>query len=139
MQKPTDIYLHAVFALRVGRAVPPVTVDDRRPEVEQPMMMSAEESVGCFDSIESAQDFMKVLADTILDSMKDLNAEQQAAVEEGEPRRAQAIELAIFKLKTLNCHILKSRIILNDLRTVRRLIFNERQPKARAMSAGAPF
>ncbi len=90
--------------------------------------MSAE-TVRCFDSIESAQEFMKVLADTILDSMKDLNHDQQAATLDGQQRQAQAIELAIFKLKTLNCHVLKSRIILNDLRTVRRLILNERQPK----------
>ena len=101
--------------------------------------MSADETVRCFDSIESAQDFMKILAETILDSMKDLNADQQAAVQEGELRRAQAIELAIFKLKTLNCHIYKSRIILNDLRTVRRLILNERQPKELAMAATASF
>jgi len=97
--------------------------------------MSADETVRCFDSIESAQDFMKVLADTILDSMKELKDDQQAAVREGELRRAQAIGLAIFKLKTLNCHIYKSRIILNDLRTVRRLILNERQPQERAMAA----
>jgi hypothetical protein len=99
--------------------------------------MSPEETGRYFDSIESAQDFMKVLADTILDSMKDLNIDQHAAVQDGEPRRAQALELAIFKLKTLNCHIHKSRIILNDLRTVRRLVLNERQPKQRAMTAGS--
>ena len=101
--------------------------------------MSADETVRCFDSIESAQDFMKVLADTILDSMKELNGDQQAALQDGEPRRAQAIELAIYKLKTLNCHIHKSRIILNDLRTVRRLILNERQPQERAMAATRSF
>jgi len=97
------------------------------------------ETVRCFDSIESAQDFMKVLADTILDSMKDLNLDQQAAMREGQQRRAQAIELAIFKLKKLSCHVHKSRIILNDLRTVRRLILNERQPQERAMAATAAF
>ena len=102
-------------------------------------MMSPDETVSCFDSIESAQDFMKVLADTILDAVKELNADQQAAAQQGEPRRAQAIELAIFKLKTLNTHILKSRILLNDLRTVRRLILNERQPKPRAMAASGSF
>ena len=101
--------------------------------------MSADETGRCFDSIESAQDFMKVLADTILDSMKDLSADQQEAVQVGEPRRAQAIELAIFKLKTLNRYIYKSRIVLNDLRTVRRLILNERQPKERAMAASGSF
>ena len=82
---------------------------------------------------------MKVLADTILDSMKDLSADQQEAVQVGEPRRAQGIELAIFKLKTLNRYIYKSRIVLNDLRTVRRLILNERQPKERAMAATGSF
>jgi len=97
--------------------------------------MSDDETVRCFDSIESAQDFMKVLADTIVDSMKDLNRDQQAATQDGQLRQAQAIELALFKLKTLNCHVHKSRIILNDLRTVRRLILNEREPKAHARAA----
>jgi hypothetical protein len=101
--------------------------------------MSADETGRCFDSIESAQEFMKVLAYTTLDSMKDLSADQLAAVQDGEPRRAQAIALAIFKMKTLNCHIHKSRIILNDLRTVRRLILNERQPKGRAIAASESF
>jgi hypothetical protein len=121
-----------VFAKLLRRAL------SARRELEQPKM-SADETVRCFDSIESAQDFMKVLADTILDSMKDLNGDRQAALQEGEPRRAEAIGLAIYKLKTLNCHIHKSRIILNDLRTVRRLILNERQPKARAMASGGSF
>jgi len=101
--------------------------------------MSADETGRCFDSIESAQDFMKVLADTILDAMKDLDGDRHAAAQDGEPRRAQAIELAIFKLKTLSCHIHKSRIVLNNLRTVRRLILNERQPKERAMAAAGSF
>ena len=101
--------------------------------------MSTDETIRCFDSIESAQDFMKVLAETILDSMKDLNRDQQAALRDGQARQAQAIELAIFKLKRLGCHVHKSRIILNDLRTVRRLILNERQPKERAMAATAAF
>ena len=102
-------------------------------------MMSTDETVRCFDSIESAQDYMKVLAETVLDSMKDLNRDQQAALRDGQVRQAQAIELAIFKLKTLSCHIHKSRIILNDLRTVRRLILNERQPMERAMAATSSF
>ena len=69
-----------------------------------------------FDSIESAQDFMNVLADTILDAMMDLNHEHQMAVRDGLERRAQAIDLAQFKVKMLSCYIHKSRIALNDLR-----------------------
>lgn len=79
-----------------------------------------------FDSIESAHDFMNVLAEAVLDAARDLYGEQQAALREGRQRRAQAIELAIFKLKLLNCHVHKSRRILNDLRMIRRLMFDER-------------
>ena len=88
--------------------------------------MSAEEMGQPFDSIESAQDFMNVLAETILDVMKELDRDHQLAVRDGETRRAQAIDLAIFKLKMLSCHVHKGRRDLNDLRMLRRLIMNER-------------
>ena len=89
-----------------------------------------------FDSIESAQDFMKVLADTILDTVKDLNLEHQMAVSDGKDRRAQAIALAQFKVKMLGRYVHKSRIALNDLRMLRRVILNERLPLEKAMAAG---
>ena len=79
-----------------------------------------------FDSIESAQDFMNVLAETILDVMKDLRRDQDAAMQDGQQRRAQALDLALFKLKMLGCYVHKSRRALNDLRMLRRLILNER-------------
>jgi hypothetical protein len=93
-------------------------------EIEQP-----------FESIESAQDYMKVLADTVLDAMKDLSEAQQEALRDGQERRAKAIELAQFKLKILGCYIHKSRRTLNDLRTIRRLILNERLTAETAMAA----
>ena len=79
-----------------------------------------------FDSIESAQCFMDVLAETIIEVMKDLDRYKQIATRENQTRRVQAMELAMFKLKTLNCHVYKSRRVLNDLRMIRRLILNER-------------
>jgi hypothetical protein len=79
-----------------------------------------------FDSIESAHDFMNVLAEALLDAMKDLNRDRQLAVQDGLDRRSQAIELAQYKLKLLNCHVHKSRRILNDLRLIRRLMYDER-------------
>lgn len=88
-----------------------------------------------FDSIESAQAFMDVLAETILEAMKDLNGDHQTALRDGLDRRAQAIDLALFKLKTLNCYVHKSRRTLNDLRTLRRLILHERAGIARAAAA----
>jgi hypothetical protein len=97
--------------------------------------MYADEIEQPFDSIESAHDFMNILADTILEAMKDLHRDQELAVRDGQQRRVDAIQLAMFKLKTLNCHVHKSRITLNDLRTIRRLILNERAT-GRAVAAG---
>ena len=79
-----------------------------------------------FESIESAQEYMNVLAEIILDVMKDLSRDQQIALLDNQERRAQALELAIFKLKMLCCYVHKSRRMLNDLRILRRLIMNER-------------
>jgi hypothetical protein len=79
-----------------------------------------------FESIESAHEFMNLLADTALETMKELKRDRDLALRDGAERRAQAIELAIFKLKMLGCHVHKSRRMLNDLRILRRLILNER-------------
>jgi len=79
-----------------------------------------------FDSIESAQEYMNILATTLLDVMNDLKRDHDVALRDGELRRAQAIDLAMFKLKTLVCYVYKSRRTLNDLRILRRLILNER-------------
>src|SRR5215467_6314027 len=89
-------------------------------------IMASERIEQPFDSIESAYDFMNLLAETILSVMTDLHRDHQIAMAEGQARRARAIELAIFKAKTLNCYVTKSRRTLNDMRTIRRLILNER-------------
>ena len=88
--------------------------------------MAVDQTDTPFDSIESAYDFMTLLAETVLDAVKDLHRDHQIALRDGEVRRAQAIALAIFKAKNLNCYVHKSRRTLNDLRTIRRLILNER-------------
>ena len=88
-----------------------------------------------FDSIESAHDFMNVLAETVVAAMKDLHRDHQIALRDGQERRARAIELALFKAKTLNCYIFKSRRMLNDLRTIRRLILNERMTPESVMAS----
>lgn len=88
--------------------------------------MSAEETRNPFDSIESAQEYLNILAETALDTITDLRRDRDLAIRDGEDRRAQAIDLAIFKLKTLGCYVYKSRRMLNDLRILRRLILNER-------------
>ena len=79
-----------------------------------------------FESIESAHEYMTLLATTALEAMAELSRDRDQALKDGEARTAQAIELAVFKLKLLNCQIFRSRRALNDLRILRRLILNER-------------
>jgi len=69
---------------------------------------------------------MDILASTALEALSELKRDRDIAVRDGELRRAQAIDLAMFKLKTLGCYVHKSRRTLNDLRILRRLILNER-------------
>ena len=88
--------------------------------------MFAEEIEQPFESIESAHGYMDILAATTMEVLSELKRDRDIALRDGEQRRAQAIDLAIFKLKTLNCYVYKSRRMLNDLRILRRLILNER-------------
>jgi hypothetical protein len=88
--------------------------------------MYSEEIERPFESIESAYEYMNLLADTALDVMNDLKRDRDIALRDGLDRRAQAIDLAMFKLKMLGCYVHKSRRMLNDLRILRRLILNER-------------
>ena len=88
--------------------------------------MSADQIEQPFESIESAHEYMDILAATALEAMAELKRDRDQALRDGDQRRAQAIELAIFKLKMLHCHVFKSRRMLNDLRILRRLILNER-------------
>jgi hypothetical protein len=77
-----------------------------------------------FDSIESAQEFMALLQDSVAEAVEDV-CHKLEKTPLGEPRRAQALQLAQYKLGQLSSHVQKSRRILNDLRTIRKLLVNE--------------
>lgn len=96
--------------------------------------MTAEEIERPLESIESAYDYLDILAKTTLEVLCELKSDRDIAQRDGELRRAQAIDLAIFKLKMFLSYVCKSRRMLNDLRTLRRLILNERSS---VMSASA--
>ncbi len=79
-----------------------------------------------FDSIESAQEFMDLLEVSIAEALADVEQDLERAVLNGERRREQALRLAIHKIKQLAFHVQRNRRLLNDLRTIRRLLFAER-------------
>jgi hypothetical protein len=79
-----------------------------------------------FDSIESAHEFVDLLEESIEDAVLEVKDYIRTAKSEGDERRAEALTLAMYKMSQLSSHMLKSRRILNDLRTIRRLLFQER-------------
>jgi len=83
-----------------------------------------------FDSIESAQEFMELLEQTIDEARQEIEHDLRRAKSERVSRRVEALDLTIYKLGQLSMHTKKSRRILNDLRTIRRLLIAERAQNA---------
>jgi len=84
------------------------------------------ESARPFDSIESAHEFVALLEESIEGAVLEVKDHIQTARTEQDQRRAEALTLAIYKMSQLSSYMHKSRRILNDLRTIRRLLFHER-------------
>jgi hypothetical protein len=85
-----------------------------------------------FDSIESAHEFMSLFAAAIADTRHEIDADVERELIAGRPRRLEAVRLAQYNLEKLELHVSKSRRILNDLRNLRRLLFEERKTTALA-------
>ncbi len=79
-----------------------------------------------FDNIEGSHEYVAMLADALEEARRDVESEVGAADRDGAERRKQALLLVSYNLAKLNLHITTSRRILNDLRTLRRLLLSER-------------
>lgn len=82
-----------------------------------------------FDSIEGSHEYVALLADALDEARRDVEAEIAAAERDGAERRKEALLLVGYNLAKLNLHITTSRRILNDLRSLRRLLLAERNPR----------
>jgi len=80
-----------------------------------------------FDSIEGSHEYVALLAEAIADALKEVEQDIAAAGREGAERRKEALQLVAYNLGKLKTHITSSRRILNDLRTLRRLLLAERR------------
>ena len=89
-----------------------------------------------FGSIEGAAEYLGLLVESVNEAREDLEAETTVASAAGADRRQQAIQLATYKLSQLKQHLTTSHRLLNDLRTIRRLLFAERQAAPVAGAAG---
>jgi hypothetical protein len=79
-----------------------------------------------FDTVENAQQYVKLLVETIAEARGEVAADLSLANRAKSDRRVQALQLVHFKLDKLEQHLKTSSRLLNDLRTLRRLLFEER-------------
>src|SRR3954453_10735648 len=79
-----------------------------------------------FDSIEGSHEYVAMLAEALDEARREVEEEVATAEREHADRRKEALLLVSYNLAKLNLHITSSRRILNDLRTLRRLLLAER-------------
>ncbi len=79
-----------------------------------------------FDSVEGAHEYLSLLSAAVLDAKNEIEADIKAIQDPKYPRRLEALRLVLFKLEKLEQHVKNSRRVLNDLRTLRRLLLDER-------------
>jgi hypothetical protein len=84
-------------------------------------------SVNPFETIESAQDFLRVLAETIDEARQEIAADLEREMQSPPSRRRRALQIAAYNLDKLGRHMMRNHRILNDLRSLRRLLFDERR------------
>lgn len=88
-----------------------------------------------FDSIESAHEFATLFAQVVLETKRDIEGDLQRAMSSNVPRRVEALQIVAYSLDTLQVHMKQTCRILNDLRSLRRLLFGERANGTMAVRA----
>jgi hypothetical protein len=86
-----------------------------------------------FESIEEAQEYVRLLGE-VVDETQTLLREEIAGDVQGSARRSQALALVEYKLTQLREHLGSSGRLLNDLRTLRRMLYGERASQLAASS-----
>jgi hypothetical protein len=92
-----------------------------------------------FDNIESSHQYVSLLAEAIEEARREVDEEIALAMKEGPERRKEALQIVAYNLAKLSLHIKTSGRLLNDLRSLRRLLQAERAPSrplVRAASQG---
>ena len=83
-----------------------------------------------FDSIENARAFVGLLTEVVAETKRDIDADIQRELDAKSSRRLDALRIASYSLEKLELHMTTSCRILNDLRSLRRLLFEERTSNA---------
>jgi hypothetical protein len=115
----------------VQRLVAPLSsTPDRVPDHRRRAPTSAEDDLSPFPSLESAQEYINLLGTAVDDAISDIEEDIEAAGTEHADRRVEALHLVNYKLGRLRHQVSATVRLLNDLRTLRRLLLGERRLKA---------
>jgi len=79
-----------------------------------------------FDNIEGAHEYLGLLAEAVDEAKRSAETDLLAEARAKSTRRLDALRLVTYKLDKLEHHIKISRRLLNDLRSLRRLLLDER-------------
>jgi hypothetical protein len=90
-----------------------------------------------FENLESAHEFVALLAETVAEAKRELERDVQRESASNVSRRLDALRIALYSLGKLELHVNRTSRILNDLRTLRRLLFEERESVITTQSATA--
>jgi hypothetical protein len=90
-----------------------------------------------FDSIESAYEYVGLLREAVTESRAAIQEDLVAAQSQEAARLVEALQLVAFKLDKLGEHMEASHRLLNDLRTLRRLLLTDRTGATDRRAAGA--
>ncbi len=91
-----------------------------------------------FDSVENAHDYVRLLGEAIAEAKSEIAADLAGATKASSERRVQALRIVQFKLEKLEQHLRTSSRLLNDLRSLRRLLLEERlEPSASGQDPAA--
>jgi hypothetical protein len=79
-----------------------------------------------FENIESAHQYLGLLRDAVNDAEGQVQEDIASLGDDGS-RRLKALQLVAYKLSRLDRYLKSSRLTLNDLRSLRKLLFEERE------------
>jgi len=90
-----------------------------------------------FDTVENAQQYVRLLVEAIAEAKNEITTDLGAATQSRSERRLQALQIVQFKLEKLEQHLQTSSRLLNDLRSLRRLLLDERAETTTASKPSA--
>ena len=78
-----------------------------------------------FESIESAKQLIELMIEDVKNSRKEIDSDIAEAAQDNAKRRREALLVVAHQLNLLSTHLTNSSRILNDLRSLRRLLLTE--------------